>query len=47
MISIRSGTARIAIVPAWDRDDPLRDGLPRFPGAQVQLVVPEVEREAR
>lgn len=46
-ISIRSGTARIAIVPAWDRDEPLRDGLPRFPGAQVQLVVPEVEREAR
>ncbi|MEK7667795.1 MAG: ATP-binding protein [Gemmatimonadota bacterium] len=46
-ISIRSGTARIAIVPAWDRDEPLRDGLPPFPGAQVQLVVPEVEREAR
>jgi hypothetical protein len=46
-ISIRSGTARIAIVPSWDRDEPLRDGLPRFPGAQLQLVVPEVEREAR
>jgi anti-sigma regulatory factor (Ser/Thr protein kinase) len=46
-ISIRSGTARIAIVPAWDRDEPLRDGLPRFPGAQVQIVIPEVEREAR
>ena len=47
-ISIRSGTARIAIIPSWERDDePLRDGLPPFPGAQVQLVVPEVEREAR
>jgi hypothetical protein len=46
-ISIRSGTARIAIVPSWDKDEPLRDGLPPFPGAQVQLVVPEVEREAR
>jgi anti-sigma regulatory factor (Ser/Thr protein kinase) len=47
-ISIRSGTARIAIIPDWERDDePLRDGLPPFPGAQVQLVVPEVEREAR
>ena len=46
-ISIRSGTARIAIVPAWDRDEPLREGLPHFPGAQVQLVVPEVEREAQ
>ncbi len=44
-ISIRSGTARIAMVPAWERDEPLRDGLPPFPGAQVQLVVPAVERE--
>lgn len=44
-ISIRSGTARIALVPAWERDEPLRDGLPPFPGAQVQLVVPAVERE--
>jgi len=46
-ISIRSGTARIAIVPPWDKDEPLRDGLPHFPGAQVQLVVPEVERETQ
>ena len=46
-ISIRSGTARIAMVPAWERDEPLRDGLPNFPGAQVQLVVPAVEREAK
>ncbi len=46
-ISIRSGTARIALVPDWDKDDPLRDGLPPFPGAQVQLVVPSVERETR
>ncbi len=44
-ISIRSGTARIAMFPAWERDEPLRDGLPPFPGAQVQLVVPAVERE--
>jgi anti-sigma regulatory factor (Ser/Thr protein kinase) len=44
-ISIRSGTARIAMVPAWERDEPLRDGLPPFPGAQLQLVVPAVERE--
>jgi len=46
-IAIRSGTARIAIVPDWDRDEALRDGLPPFPGAQVQLIVPEAEREAR
>jgi len=48
-ISIRSGTARIAITQDWDRDkdEPLRDDLPPFPGAQVVLVVPEAEREAR
>jgi len=47
-ISIRSGTARIAIIPDWEKDDEaLRDGLPAFPGSQVQLVVPAVEREAR
>jgi len=39
-ISIRSGTARIAIVPQWDDDAPLTEGLAPFPGAQVQLVIP-------
>jgi anti-sigma regulatory factor (Ser/Thr protein kinase) len=39
-ISIRSGTARIAIVPEWDDDAPLTEGLSPFPGAQVQLVIP-------
>ncbi len=40
-ISIRSGTARIAIVPGWDDDVPLKDGLPAFPGSQVLLIIPE------
>jgi anti-sigma regulatory factor (Ser/Thr protein kinase) len=40
-IAIRSGTARIAIVPPWDDDVPLRDGLPAFPGSQVLLIIPE------
>jgi len=40
-IAIRSGTARIAIVPRWDDDVPLRDGLPAFPGAQVLIIIPE------
>jgi hypothetical protein len=40
-IAIRSGTARIAIVPAWDDDVPLREGLPPFPGAQVLIIIPE------
>jgi anti-sigma regulatory factor (Ser/Thr protein kinase) len=40
-ISIRSGTARIAIVPSWDDDVPLAEHLPPFPGAQVLIIVPE------
>ncbi|NUQ12575.1 MAG: sensor histidine kinase [Gemmatimonadaceae bacterium] len=40
-LSIRSGTARIAIVPAWDDAVPLQEGLPHFPGAQVQITIPE------
>ncbi|MGH7754650.1 MAG: ATP-binding protein, partial [Gemmatimonadales bacterium] len=40
-ISIRSGTARIAIVPPWDDDVPMREGLSPFPGAQVLLIIPE------
>ena len=40
-LSVRSGTARIAIVPAWDDDAPLLEGLAPFPGAQVQITIPE------
>ena len=40
-ISIRSGTARIAIVPTWDDEVALKDGLPAFPGAQVLIIIPE------
>jgi anti-sigma regulatory factor (Ser/Thr protein kinase) len=40
-LSVRSGTARIAIVPDWDDDPPLVEGLPQFPGAQVQVIIPE------
>ncbi len=40
-LSVRSGTARIALVPSWDEDDPMREGLPAFPGAQVQIMIPE------
>jgi anti-sigma regulatory factor (Ser/Thr protein kinase) len=38
---IRSGTARIAIVPKWDDDVPLEENLSPFPGAQVQVTIPE------
>jgi len=40
-ITIRSGSARIGIVPSWDDDVPLKDGLPAFPGSQVLLIIPE------
>ena len=40
-LSVRSGTARIAIVPSWDEDVPLEEELAPFPGAQVQITIPE------
>ncbi len=40
-LSVRSGTARIALVPTWDEDEPMREGLAAFPGAQVQIMIPE------
>lgn len=46
-ISIRSGTARLSIVPPWDDDLPLAEHLPFFPGAQVQVVIPAQEGGAR
>ena len=40
-LSVRSGTARIALVPSWDDDVPLTEKLPPFPGAQMQITIPE------
>ncbi|MEO7521079.1 MAG: ATP-binding protein [Gemmatimonas sp.] len=40
-LTVRSGTARIAITPEWDEDEPMREGLAFFPGSQVQIVIPE------
>ena len=40
-LSVRSGTARIAIVPDWDDDVPLEENLPAFAGAQIQVTIPE------
>jgi len=42
-ISIRSGSAKLAIVPSWDDEAPLQERLPVFPGAQVQITIPEQE----
>ena len=40
-LAVRSGTARISIVPGWDEDLALAEGLAPFPGAQVQVIIPE------
>lgn len=45
-ISVRSGTARLAVVPSWDDDAPLADHLPYFPGSQVQITIPAQEADA-
>lgn len=45
-LSVRSGTARISIVPPWDDDVPLDEGLAPFPGAQVQVILPEAQGRA-
>ncbi len=39
-LSVRSGAARISIVPPWDDADPLTDHLPAFPGSQLLVIVP-------
>ena len=47
-ITIRSGTARIADVPAWDDSPPLEEDLPAFPGSQISILIPSkvTEEEA-
>ena len=40
VISIRSGCARIADVPAWDDTPPLTDGMEEFPGATITIILP-------
>lgn len=45
-LSVRSGTARIAVVPTWDDDVPLAEHLPYFPGSQVQITIPAQEADA-
>jgi anti-sigma regulatory factor (Ser/Thr protein kinase) len=45
-MSVRSGTARITIVPDWDDDKLLVEHLPFFPGSQVQIIIPAQEEDA-
>ena len=40
-LTVRSGTARIGIIPSWDDDPPLIEHLPVFAGAQYQMIIPQ------
>jgi hypothetical protein len=46
MISVRSGTARIADVPEWDDSCPLAQGLAPFPGAHIGIILPSAAPHA-
>lgn len=41
-LSIRSGTAKFAIIPRWARGKKREVNLPYFPGAQINIMLPEV-----
>ncbi len=41
-LSIRSGTAKLSIVPSWSWGKEKETGLSFFPGAQINLLLPEV-----
>jgi anti-sigma regulatory factor (Ser/Thr protein kinase) len=41
-LSIRSGTARLSIIPSWARGREQEKGLINFPGAQIIIILPEV-----
>jgi anti-sigma regulatory factor (Ser/Thr protein kinase) len=41
-LSIRSGTARLSIIPAWARGNAEQRNLTFFPGSQINIVLPEV-----
>ena len=45
-LSVRSGTARLSLVPDWDDDLPLVEELSSFPGAQVQITIPAAAPQA-
>lgn len=40
-LSIRSGTARVALIPKWSRGRTREYGLVNFPGSQINITLPE------
>ena len=41
-LSIRSGTAKLSIIPDWSRGKEKETRLTPFPGAQINILLPEV-----
>ncbi len=41
-LSIRSGTAKLSIIPSWARGREQERNLAPFPGAQINILLPEV-----
>lgn len=41
-ISIRSGTARLSIIPKWAWGNEKEQNLIHFPGAQINILLPEI-----
>ena len=41
-LSIRSGTAKLSIIPQWARGKAKEHNLTYFPGAQIHIMLPEV-----
>jgi len=42
-LSIRSGSAKLAVVPEWSWGKSRETGLTYFPGAQINIMLPEVK----
>jgi hypothetical protein len=43
-ISIRSGTAKFSLLPSWEKGLGRRSGVAFFPGTQISLILPEMEK---
>ncbi len=43
-LSIRSGTAKLSLIPKWSRGREEERGLIAFPGAQINILLPEVTK---
>jgi len=41
-ISIRSGTAKLSIIPSWSWGKAREENLTSFPGSQINIMLPEV-----